>query len=93
MDRHTFSSRTVGAGSIAAAWDVGLHRSFTCAGRLVWVSLQPMREADGGPVWRIEWLPGPPLRLPPEDIEAFDRECASAKAAILRHAHALEAAA
>jgi hypothetical protein len=77
-------------GAIGFDWDQALRRSFECAGCRVWVSLSALRDDEGRPRFHVEWTPGPPLRLPPEDIEAFDCGKAKAQAEILAHLSSLE---
>jgi hypothetical protein len=49
-----------------------LYRSFSCAGRLCTVSLAPLRTDDGSPRFYVTWLPGPPPRMLPGDLEDYE---------------------
>ncbi len=69
----------------AAEWDVGLHRSFQCAGRTVLVSLDAMRDAQGAVSFTVQWLPDNPKRLTPPDLAAFDEGKRIAEGLIRAH--------
>jgi hypothetical protein len=79
-----------GFGPIARQWDVGLHRSFPCAGRVCWVRLASLREDDGAPRFEVTWAPpGPPLRMLPADIARFEACKREAEAEICTHLETL----
>jgi hypothetical protein len=49
-----------------------LHRSYRIAGRVCVISLAPLRGDAGELRWIVDWLPGPPPRMLPEHVAAFD---------------------
>lgn len=77
------------AADMAKSWDEDLHRSFTCAGRLVSVRLASLRDEAGAPQFEVRWLPGPPLRMLPADQACFDQGKRTAVQAIRGHLETL----
>lgn len=73
----------------ALAWDTGLHRSFQCAGRVCWISLSALRADDGSPRFDVRWMPGPPPRMLPADIEQYEAGRRLAEHAIRTHLETL----
>ena len=68
-----------------------LRRTFHVPGRgTVGVTLEPIRRADGSPVFIIEWWVKPE-RLTLQDIAVFDRGLAEARRELLADMEALHA--
>jgi hypothetical protein len=57
----------------------------------VTVSLAPMADEAGKPIWSTEWRPHIPARMPPELVRAFDEGRRRAMYEITQAAQALRA--
>lgn len=79
----------LGFGPIARQWDVGLHRSFPCAGRVCWVRLASLREDDGAPRFEVTWVQAPPARMLAVDVATFEAGKRKAEAEIRAHLETL----
>lgn len=71
-------------------WESGLRRSFACAGRTCWITLQPLRADDGAPLFEVAWQPAAPTRMAPTDVRAFEAGKREAQRLIVEHLENLE---